>query len=500
MSRAVWVLAGVKLVFHLCTAGRYGIFRDELYYLACSEHLAWGYVDQPPLIALVARIARHVSGESLYGLRLMPALAGAATVWLTAKLAAEMGGGRFAQIMAAVAVIAAPIFLILHHWLTMNAFEPLIWVACAWCIARATSRDDPRYWIYFGLLGGLGLENKYTSAFFLPAVALGVVCTANRRFLSRPQLWIGAALAALIFLPNFIWLVVHHFPFLELMHNIRQGHRDIFRGPIGFILDQIQFMNPVLAPLWIGGLIWLLFASRGVGFRQLGIAYVAMLIAFILLRGKNYYLASFYPILFAAGAVAFEGVTAERAKWTRVVYVGLLVIATVILAPLFSPILSPEQAISYSKRLGMAPPKVENQNTGRLPQYFADEFGWEDMVREVGRAFHSLPAEQQARTAIFANSYGQAGAIDFFGPRYGLPKAICTHQNYWFWGPRDYDGDSVIVLGSDGSGDREHFKTVEAIGRAEHPYSRRDEVYDIFLCRGLTMDLRKAWPQLKHWN
>ena len=148
----------------------------------------------------------------------------------------------------------------------------------------------------------------------------------------------------------------------------------------------------------------------------------------------------------------------------------------------------------------MAPPKTENQNTGRLPQYFADEFGWEEMVREVARAFHTLPADLQAKTAIFANSYGQAGAIDFFGPRYGLPKAICTHQNYWLWGPRDYDGDSVIVLGSDGSGDREHFKTVEVIGRAEHPYSRRDEVYDIFLCRGLTTDLRQAWPQLKHWD
>jgi hypothetical protein len=225
-----------------------------------------------------------------------------------------------------------------------------------------------------------------------------------------------------------------------------------------------------------------------------------MLIAFILLRGKNYYLASFYPILFAAGAVAFEGVTERRAKWTRLVYVGLLVMATLILAPLFSPILSPEQAIAYSKRLGMAPPKTENQNTGRLPQYFADEFGWEEMVHQVARAFHALPAEVQPGTAIFANSYGQAGAIDFFGRRYGLPKAICDHQNYWLWGPRGYNGDSVIVLGSDGSGDREHFESVEAIGRAEHPYSRRDEVYDILWCRGPTFDLQKEWPKLKHWN
>ena len=500
MSRAVWILVGVKLVFHVCTAGRYGIFRDELYYLACSEHLAWGYVDQPPLIALVAWIARHVFGESLYGLRFIPAVAGAATVWLTAKLAAEMGGGRFAQIMAAVAVIATPIYLILHHWLTMNAFEPLIWVACAWCIVRAISRAEPRYWIYFGLLAGLGLENKYTTAFFLAAVAVGLVLTSSRQFLKSGELWIGVVAAALIFLPNFIWLVLHHFPFLELMHNIRQGHRDVFRGPVGFIEDQVQFMNPVLAPLWMGGLLWLLIVSRARQFRLLGVAYLVMLATFILLRGKNYYLASFYPILFAAGSVGFDSLTTQHARWTRIVYVGLVSIATAILAPLFSPILSPERVIAYSDWLGMAPPKTENQNTGRLPQYFADEFGWEEMVREVARAFHALPADLQAKTAIFANSYGQAGAIDFFGPRYGLPKAICNHQNYWLWGPRDYDGDSVIVLGSDGSGDREHFKSVEVIGRVDHPYSRRDEVYNIFLCRGMTTDLRKAWPQLKHWN
>jgi 4-amino-4-deoxy-L-arabinose transferase-like glycosyltransferase len=497
----VLCLAGAKLLFHLLTAGRYGIFRDELYYLACGEHLDWGYVDQPPLIAVVAWTARHLFADSLLGLRLFPAIAGSATVWLTGKLAREMGGNTFAQALAAFAAIAVPIFLVMYHWLTMNAFEPLIWLGCVWCTVRAINRDNPRYWLWFGLLAGLGMENKYTTAFFVFGIVIGLILTRDRRFLASRCFWIGAAIALSIFLPNFIWLVRHHFPFLELMHNIRRGHRDVVHGPIGFVLDQAQIMNPILLPLWLGGLTWLLVDREGRRFRLLAVVYVVMLATFIALRGKNYYLASVYPMLFAAGAVAFEKVTTGRWwKWSRIAYVLLIAGSIIAIAPTVSPILSPEEAIAYQKRLGMESPKAENQPTGPLPQYFADEFGWEEMARETARIYNSLPPDERARAAIFANSYGQAGAIDFFGPRLGLPKAICNHQSYWLWGPRDYDGSTVIVLGSDGAGDREHFASVEVAGHAEHPYSRRDEHFDIFLCRGFRGDLRKAWSEMKKFN
>ena len=493
----VLYLAGAKFLFHLLTANRYGIFRDELYYLACGEHLDWGYVDQPPLIALVGWIARHLFGDWLPGLRLIPALAGAATVWLTGKLVRELGGGFFAQILAALAVICVPIYLILHHWLTMNAFEPLLWMACVWCILRAINRNEPRYWIWFGVWAGLAMETKYTIAFFVIALVIALLLTRERRFLVTKEFWIGAAIALLIFLPNLIWLVRHDFPFLELMHNIRQTHRDVVRGPAGFILDQAQILNPVLFPLWLGGLIWLLVEAR---FRVLGIIYIVLLAMFIALRGKNYYLASIYPLLFAAGAVSFEKITSTRFRWSRAVYAVLVVGFIVIFAPTVSPILSPESAIAYQKKLGFEPPKAENQPTGPLPQYFADEFGWREMAEETARVYKSLPPEEQARTAIFANNYGEAGAIDFFGPRLGLPESICNHQSYWLWGPRDYDGSIVIVLGSDGTGDREHFQTVEAVGRVEHPYSRRDEHFDILLCRGFSGDLRQFWPQTKNYH
>lgn len=545
----VFYLAAVKLLLHLFTAGRYGIFRDELYYLACAEHLDWGYVDQPPLIALIAWIARHLFGSSLLGLRLLPAIAGATLVWMTGKLTRELGGGRFAQALAAIATLVVPIFLVFHHLLTMNAFEPLIWMGAAWCVVRAISPGYPagqpgwggstaneKYWLWFGVIVGAGLETKYSVVFFAFGIVAGLLLTEHRRFLKNPWIWLGALAALVAFLPNLLWLVNHDFPFLELMRNIRESGRDVARSPMAFIADQALIMNPILFPLWVTGLLWLFFNRQGRRFRILGWAYVVMLGTFIVLKGKNYYLAPAYPILFAAGAVAFERLTARRqtagadgwflqsqeqqaaavgrsasesvqlpsapvsCSWCRWIYVAAIILAGAAFAPLSLPILSPETYIRYQNALGFEPPKSEHQNTGPLPQHFADEFGWEEMTREVAKVYNGLPPDERAETAIFANSYGQAGAIDFFGAEYGLPKAISNHQNYWYWGPRNYTGAIVIVLGSDGEGDRDHFKTVESVGRTYHPYSRRDEHFEIFLCRGLNQDLYTLWPSIKNWD
>ncbi len=515
----VLYLAAAKLLLHLLTATRYGIFRDELYYLACADHLDWGYVDQPPLIAVIAFIARRVFGDSLLGLRLLPAIAGAALVWLTGKLTREMGGGRFAQGLAALAVIAVPIYLALHHWLTMNAFEPLIWMAAVWCVLRAINMEDQRYWLWFGVIIGVGLETKYSIVFFAFGVVVGLILTPERRVLKSKWFWIGALAAFLIFLPNLIWLVKHDFPFLELMRNIRESGRDVVRSPVSFIADQAVITNPLLFPLWAGGLVWLFFGKQGRRYRIFGWTYLVMLITFIVMKGKNYYLASAYPILLAAGSIGFERLSRLRKKdagtgsssttdclhvppvsWFQWIYVVLIIGATAALSPLSLPILSPEAYIRYQTAIGFEPPKTEHQETGPLPQHFADEFGWEEMTRAVAEVYNKLPPEERAQTAIFANSYGQAGAIDFFGQKYGLPKSISNHQNYWLWGPRNYTGATVIVLGSDGEGDREHFQSVESVGRTYHPYSRRDEHFEIFLCRGLNQPLSALWPSIKSWD
>ena len=498
----VLYIASAKLLLHLLTATRYGVFRDEMYYFACSEHMAWGYVDHPPGTVLVAWIARHLFGHSLLGLRLFPALAGAALVWLTGKLAREMGGGRFAQGLAALAILPVPFYLILNHWLTNNAFEPLIWMGCIWCVLRAINTGEDKYWLWFGVLVGVGFETKYSVAFLLAGILAGAVLTPQRRILKNRYLWLGALACALIALPNLLWQIHNHYPFLELMHNVRASGRDVARGPIAFILDQAANMNPILFPLWLGGLIWLLVAPGAKRYWLLGWTFVVTVGLFIVLKGKNYYVAPIYPMMFAAGAVGFERVTDCRPKllWTRVGYAVVVVIAGALLAPLVMPLLSPEGYLVYQKKLGIKPASAEHQNNGPLPQYFADEFGWEPMVQQVARVYHSLPPEEQAKTAIFSNGWGEAAAVDFFGPKYGLPKAISPHNQYWIWGPRNYTGEIVIVLHSDGRGDREHFQSVQDMGAIQEPYARRDEWFHIFLCRGLKLDLSDAWSKLKHYD
>ncbi|HEX5435345.1 MAG TPA: hypothetical protein VFY05_13990, partial [Candidatus Angelobacter sp.] len=305
-----------------------------------------------------------------------------------------------------------------------------------------------------------------------------------------------------IALPSFLWQVGHHFPFLELMHNVRMGGRDIARGPAPFVLDQAANMNPVLLPLWLGGLVWLFVAPGGRRYRVVGWTFVVVLGLFIALKGKNYYVAPIYPMLLAAGAIAFERSTScrPRVQWTRFAYVTLIVISGVLLAPLVVPVLSPQGFLSYQKKLGIKPVGFEHQKTGPLPQYFADEFGWEPMVQQVARVYHSLSPQEQARTAIFSNGWGEAAAVDFFGPKYGLPNAISPHNQYWIWGPRNYTGEIMIVLRSDGRGDREHFQTVQDVGAIHEPYARRDEWFHIWLCRRLKFNLRDAWPRMKHYD
>ena len=498
----VLYIAAAKLLLHLLTATRYGIFRDEMYYLACSRHLAWGYVDHPPLTPFIAWIGRHVFGESPLGIRLLPALAGAALVWLTGKMAREMGGGCFAQAFAALAVVFVPIYLVSHHWLTDNVFEELIWMGCVWLVIRAINTGDARYWFWFGALAGLGFENKYSIAFLLLGLLAGVLLTPERHWLKSGYLWLGVLACVLISLPNFLWEVRNHFPFLELIHNIRMGNRDIVRGPLAFIADQAMIMNPVLFPLWLGGLIWLLFGRERKRYRLLGWTFIVVLGSFIALKGKNYYVTPVYPMLFAAGAIGLERITAGRRAlvWGRGIYVALVIIASLLLLPMSVPVLSPESLLRYEAKLGLKPPEFEHQRNGPLPQWFADEFGWEEMVQQVARVYNSLPPEERARTAIFSNGWGEAAAVDFYGPKYGLPPAISKHNNYWIWGPRSYDGSTVIVLRSDGSGDRRHFRSVEDVGAVEHPYSRRDEWFHIWLCRGPQFNLQEAWPQMKLWD
>jgi uncharacterized membrane protein len=496
----VGYVALAKLLVHLVTASQYGIFRDELYNLACSQHLDWGGIDHPPLIDLIAWVSRHVFGESLLAVRLLPALAGAGLVVLTGMLTREMGGGRFAQALSALAVFAVPTYLITDHLLTINAFEPLAWMGCAWCVIRALNRSNPRYWLAFGVIAGVGLETKYSITVFLFGILIGIICTGSRRILLSPWIWLGVISALGIFLPNLVWQIGHGFPFYGFIHSVRMSGRDVALPPLAFIGQQAMAQNPVLFPLWLAGLCWLLGTRRARPYRILGVTFLAVFFTFMVLHGKDYYVAPAYPMLFAAGSIALEDFTAGRRRAIRSGYVSILAAFTLVVMPYVVPVLPVEAFIRYENALGYRAPDSEHQRNGPLPQYYADEFGWENMVQVTAKAFDQLSPGDRAKAGIFANSWGQAAAIDFYGPRYGLPKAICNHANYWLWGPGQERGAVLLVLGSDGAGDRKVFRTVQPVGVVDTRHARLDEHYTIWLCRDLNFNLLDRWPQMRKWD
>jgi len=498
---AVLAIAAVKLVVHLYAGRHYGYFVDELYYLACSKHLDWGYVDQPPLIALVTWLVRAVLGQSLAAIRLLPALAGTAEVVLAAVIARELGGKRFAQVLAAVTTLVAPAILGGDGLLTMNAFEPLFWMGCAYLLIRLIKTENEKLWIWFGVLSGFGLENKYSMLIFGAGVVLGLLLTSQRRLLASRWLWLGGAIAFLIFLPNLIWNIQHHFPFLELQANIRASGRDVPLGPVAFFTQEMVLMQPLTLPIWLGGLWFYFFTEAGRPFRAIGWAWIFTAAVIAILSPRVYYLFPAFPLLFAGGGVLWEQLLVRsRWMWLKFGYVSLMILGGAVFAPLALPLLPPETFIRYTKAIGLNQPAIENHKLGPLPQIFADQFGWEEMAATVAQVYNALPADVRARTAIFAQNYGQAGAIDVFGPKYGLPPAIAGHQNYFLWGPREYTGESMIVLDDREETLQREFASVRKAGHVEHPYSMPYEHFDVFYCQGMHPGLQEMWPRLKQWD
>jgi hypothetical protein len=496
----VFGLAGAKFGIHLYAGRHYGYFVDEMYYLACSRHLAWGYVDQPPLIALIAWFGRAVLGGSLPAVRVLPALAGAGEIAMTALIARALGGGWFAQLLAGLAALVAGGILGIDSFLSMNAFEPLIWLGCAWLVIRMIQTGNDRLWIWFGVLAGVGLENKYSMLIFGAGMVFGLILTPERKILASRWLWVGGAIAFLLFLPNLVWNIQHHFPFLELQANIRASGRDVPLGPGAFFAQETLAMQPLALPVWLAGL-WFFFATeRGRRFRALGWAWVITAVVIVAMSPRIYYLFPAFPLLFAGGGVIWESWLSARGAWARFAYPALLIVTGAMFAPLAIPVLPPETYIRYTKAMHLAPPAIETHKLGPLPQIFADQFGWPEMVETIAKVYNSLPADVRSQTAIFAQSYGQAGAIDLFGPKYGLPPAISGHQSYFLWGPRQYTGSSMIVLGDNRANLERQFASVEKVAHIDHPYSMPYNHVDVYYCRGLKLPLNEAWARVKKWD
>jgi hypothetical protein len=497
-----WLLAAAAVLLQMFTNGGYGYFRDELYFLACSDHLAWGYVDFAPLVALLARISRFALGDSLHAIRTLPALAEGGQILITGLIARELGGKRFAIFLSCLSVLLAPVILGNATRLSMNPFEPLFWMGAVYFLLRAINLTQPKLLVASGALLGLGLENKHSTAFFLISLTIGLLLSPSRRLLLTKWFWLAAAIAFLIFLPNLIWQYTHHFPTLEALSNVRKTHKNIELPPLPFFRQQIMMLLPVSALVWIPGLVYLLFSGKAKSYRCLGLTYIVFLAVMMFLKGKDYYLAPIYPMLFAAGGVLWESIIAARPRmrWLRVALPAAVFVLGVIAIPLSIPILPVEKIVPYMQGLGITMSRTEVQDSGPLPQHFGDEFGWEEMVAATAQIYNSLPADERAKTGILAGTYGDAGAIDFFGPRYGLPKSISPHQNYYYWGPRQYTGEILILLHYNLRDAQRGCQNVQVGPTLNHPYAMQEEHYTILVCRNSKTPLAEAWPRLKVWN
>jgi len=501
IAALIGAFAAGAFFLHLLTANRYGYFRDELYYAACGQHLAWGYVDHAPLIAVVCWFARRLMGDSLYALRLFPALSAAAKVLLTAWMVRELGGRRFAQFLAAVVIFFCPIYLTMDSFLSMNSFEPLFWMGCVAVAMRIVNGGSPRLWLLFGAIAGVGILNKHSTLFFGLAFFLGLLFTSGTRYLRNVWIWLGALIAFLIFLPNLLWEIAHQFPTIEVLQNAARFKN----APVswyGFIAEQALLVHPLAFSVVLAGL-WFFFKSNeGRSYRFLGWTYVLLLAEMLILKGRIYYVAPIYPMLFAAGAVWIERrIEQHDWNWARQAILIPLAVGGIVAAPLALPILPVDAAAAYSNFWDIHKVRVENYDSGRLPQFFADMFGWPNQVKVVASVYRGLSLEDRAHVAILAANYGEAGAIDYFGPSYGLPRAISPHNNYYLWGPGDSSNNVIIAVGMDQHKLQLLFADVQKAARISDSYAIPEEDdLPVYICRTPRLPLSRAWHSLKFFG
>ena len=487
----------LKLLLHLAGARGYGLNGDELYYLACSDHLDWGYVDHPPLSILLLHFDRMLLGDSVVAIRFLPAVAGALTVVCTGLLARRLGAGLYGQLLAMICVLAAPVYLALDHMFSMNAFDVLFWSAALLVFVRILDGEHPRSWVWLGLIIGIAFENKISILFLALGLAVGILLTKKRALLMGPYPWVGAGLAVLLILPNILWQVQNDWPTLEFIRNALTKKMVHFALP-EFLRQQLVLMNPFSAPVWLGGLASLFFLPALRRFRALGWCYLVVCGVIVYQGGKPYYLAPIYPVFFAAGAFAAGRWITVR--WGRILLASFLIAGGVLLAPLGMPLLPVETFISYSSAIGIRHSSGELHAEGRLPDFYATMFGWERLATVVDSVYRTLPPEDRARCGIFCQNYMQAGSVDFYGRPMGLPQAICGHNSYWNWGTHGCTGEVLIVLGGNVAGWKELFAEVNERARFTDEYVQpMHNNIPIFVVRMPLQPLGPVWLRAKNF-
>ncbi len=475
----VAALAASVLLLHLVTNAQYDFHRDSLYYLDSARHPAWGYVDYPPVTPTIARLSLFLFGASVWGLRLWPSLAGSLMVVIAVLIAYELGGGRPARLLAAVGA-ATSLVLLGANWLFQTVtFDQVVWLTSFWILARLVRTRDRRLWLALGVTLGIGLETKYTVVALIIGIGAGVLATRLRREVATPWPWIAAGIAVVIFLPNLVWQAANDWPSVQYTFNHKSAQSVDF-SPITFLTQQLALIGPFAIPVWIAGLWWLL---RSPDRRVLGLAAASAFVIY-LSAGKSYYVGPLHPFLIAAGACALEEWTATRRRWVRPSAAIGLTIQAGLLLPVALPVL-PEAAMARSPLPG-------------IRKDFADTVGWHDLVAQVAAIYDSMSPDERKMAVILANNYGEAGAVNTYGPPVGLPAAVSGELSYYYWKPASLDGP-VIAIGFDPAFLRTLFDTCASRGTVTNSYGLHNEEFGapLTLCRGARFSRDVIWERLK---
>jgi MFS family permease len=477
------------LLIYLSTFTKgYGYFIDEFYYIACANNPAFGYVDHPPLAPLVLTVFQFVFGTSLYAIRFLPALAAAASVFYTGILTKEVGGNKFAQILASCSLAAMPVTISFGTFYSMNAFEPLLAVLLLLVTTRMIKTENYKLWIQAGVIMGLGIMNKHTFGVFIIALLIGLILTGKWRLLLNRWFIFSGIISVLIFLPNIIWQILNDFPSLEFYRNISVD-KNVYTPPLDFIMGQVMYMSPSTAPVWIAGVFYFLFSKRLKDFRFLSVLFAGLFI-FMMLSGTSRpdRLAFAYPAAFASGALFFETILSKfNLRLLKVPIIIFLFSGLALSLPILMPYFSYDFSQRYTEWLGINT-ELEMGKKPPLHQILADRIGWEEKVKLVVNAYNSLSEEEKKQTIIAAGNYGQAGAIELFGKPYNLPPVACAHNTYYLWSKERVEGNILLQLDNeeDYDGFTRAFDSVEVYpGVFRNKYvSDHENNLVVFICRG----------------
>lgn len=490
-------LAKIALLL-LASSQSYGYFRDEFYFLDASRHLALGYVDFPPLVALIGAGVRAVLGTSPLALRVLPAIAGALVILLAALMARALGAGAFGQALAALACLVAPMLLAVDSFFSMNPFDQLWWALLAFLAIQLLQQDRPRLWLLCGAVMGLGLLTKESMLALGLGLVAGLALSPARRFLRRGRFGLAVLLALALAAPYLFWQAANGWPTLAFW----QGYRSelVHQSLAGFVLQQIMGMNPATLLLSVAGIYFYLVSAAGKPYRALGWSFVILAAGLALAGAKTYFLAPLYPMLFAGGATLLERISANSlARRARPVYAFMLLAVGLFLLPVSLPILPPATlAQAYAPAMAFPAIHVETSQSGLLPEWLAGRLGWEQMVAAVHDVYAALPPDEQQQACVLAGDYGEAGALNFYGAAYGVPPAISGHNNYFLWGPGVCSGQVIIAVGVTPHKLESLFGSVVEARRltcAECMPGETDVPIDI--CRQPRRPLREAWPEFK---